>query len=69
VETAKKRKDLLQAGQLLEILMEDDPDSVAQAYQDLKGRGQKWNSLFEGGLASLDNTGVRESALTFFGLE
>ncbi|WP_285907728.1 GSU2403 family nucleotidyltransferase fold protein [Pseudodesulfovibrio pelocollis] len=68
VETAKKRKDLLQAEQLLILLMQDAPDSLAEAHQDLKGRGPKWNALFEAGLASLDKAGVRDSALELFGL-
>lgn len=69
VETAKKRKDLLQARQLLEILMEDAPDTLVEAHEDLKGRGPKWNALFEAGLASLDNADVRDSALGLFGLD
>ena len=67
IETAKRRKDLLQAQQLIEILMEDDPDVLIEAYEDLKQRGPKWNTYFKDGLNALDNTPIKQSALNFFG--
>jgi hypothetical protein len=66
IETAKRRKDLLQAQQLIEILMEDDPDTLFEAYEDLKQRGPKWNKYFQGGLNSLDNSAIKQAALSFF---
>jgi hypothetical protein len=54
VETAKKRKDLLQAQQLIELLTEDDPGALREAYKDLKSRGPKWNAYFKAGVESLD---------------
>ena len=53
IETAKKRKDLLQAQQLIELLLEDDPDALRSAYKDLKGRGPKWNAYFRDGIEAL----------------
>ena len=61
IETAKKRKDLLQAQQLIELLMEDDPEALRRARNDLKGRGQKWNTYFEEGLLALGNMGIKEA--------
>lgn len=66
IETAKKRKDLLQAQQLIELLMEDDPDSLIDAHKDLSSRGPKWNKYFESALKSLDNTAIKEPILDFF---
>ena len=53
IEAAKKRKDLLQAQQLIELLMEDDRDALRKAYEDLKGRGPKWNTYFKDGIEAL----------------
>lgn len=55
IEAAKRRKDLLQARQLLEIAIEDDPSFLASAYQDLAGRGPKWNRYFTKGLSALND--------------
>lgn len=65
IETAKRRKDLLQAQQLIEILMEDDPDALLEAHEDLKQRGPSWNKYFRGGLSSLDNSPTKQAALSF----
>lgn len=66
IEVARKRKDLLQAQQLIELLMEDDPDSLEDAYRDLRSRGPKWNKAFEAGLNALDPGKVKNEALEFF---
>lgn len=66
IETAKRRKDLLQAQQLIEILMEDDPDALLEAHEDLKQRGPNWNKYFRGGLNSLDSSATKQAALSFF---
>jgi len=63
IEAAKKRKDLLQAQQLIELLLENDPDSLRSAYDDLKGRGPKWNAYFKAGSQTLsvgDKQGLAE---------
>ena len=41
-EQAKARKDLAQAGQLLALLLDQDPESVETACQDLAVRGTGW---------------------------
>lgn len=61
IEAAKKRKDLLQAQQLIDLLIEDEPDALRKAYEDLKGRGPKWNTYFKEGLGALDNMGIKKS--------
>jgi len=60
IEAAKKRKDLLQAQQLIELLMEDDPDALRKAYEDLKGRGPKWNTYFKEGVGTLGNMEIKK---------
>ena len=60
IEAAKKRKDLLQAQQLIDLLMEDDPDALRKAYEDLKGRGPKWNTYFKEGVGALGNIGIKQ---------
>lgn len=40
----KARKDLAQAGILIEALLEDRPEDLADAWDDLKERGKKWQS-------------------------
>ncbi len=60
IEAAKKRKDLLQAQQLIELLLEDDPDALRSAYKDLKGRGPKWNAYFKDGAGALGNVAIKQ---------
>jgi hypothetical protein len=69
IEAAKKRKDLLQARQLLDLLLEDDPDSLRSAYKDLSGRGQKWRAYFKKGLGALGDTGINEGLAEICGEE
>jgi hypothetical protein len=57
----QKRKDLLQAQQLIELLMEDDPDALRSAYKDLKGRWLKWNTYFKDGIRAFLNLKIRQS--------
>jgi len=40
----KAQKDLAQAQTLLEVLLEDRPDDVKDAWADLVDRGRKWKS-------------------------
>lgn len=60
IEAAKKRKDLLQAQQLIELLLEDDLDALRSAYKDLKGRGPKWNTYFKDGAGALGNVAIKQ---------
>nr|WP_321509892.1 GSU2403 family nucleotidyltransferase fold protein [uncultured Hyphomonas sp.] len=44
-ESLKARKDLLQAELLIEILSEDRPADLADAYSDAMSRGPRWREL------------------------
>ena len=44
-ESLKARKDLLQAELLIEILSEDRPQDLAEAYSDAMSRGPRWREL------------------------
>ena len=46
-DSLKSRKDLLQAEILLQILTEDRPFDVAEAYRDAMSRGPRWKGLLE----------------------
>jgi hypothetical protein len=58
----KSRKDRLQAETLLDVLLEDRPDDVRAAWDDLAGRGSGWTKRALRSLAQLD-AGVRERLL------
>ena len=60
IEAAKKRKDLLQAQKLIELLVEDDPEALREAYKDLTSRGPTWNMYFTEGIMMLDKN-VKQS--------
>lgn len=53
VEQAKVRKDLAQAGALLEVLVEERPHDVKEALADLMARGKGWRTRLEAGLGRL----------------
>ena len=44
VDQAKGLKDLAQAEFLIDVLAEDRPDDLAEAYRDAMGRGEKWEA-------------------------
>jgi hypothetical protein len=50
-ESLKARKDLLQAELLIEILSEDRPADLADAYTDAMSRGPRWREHIECSLA------------------
>ena len=52
-ERAKVRKDLAQAAQLLEVLLEDRPGDVARAKDAALDRGGSWRRRIERGMADL----------------
>lgn len=60
-EAAKKRKDLLQAQQFIELLMKDDPDALRSAYKELRSRGPKWNSRLSDGLGALGSMVIKQA--------
>lgn len=41
-DNQKRDKDIAQAGFLIDVLAEDRPDELADAYQDARARGPKW---------------------------
>ncbi len=51
---AKAHKDLVQAQTLLDVLVQDRPGDVADFWEDLCGRGEKWRSLAMAGLSGMD---------------
>jgi hypothetical protein len=52
-ETGKQAKDRVQAGQLLEVLLEDRPGDVTLAAEALVARGQGWVKRVQGQLRHL----------------
>ena len=50
---AKARKDIEQAGALLQVLAADRPDELAAAWQELLGRGPAWRRTAESGRNAL----------------
>ena len=60
VNKEKARKDRLQAEQLIEVLAEDDPFALREAYAEALGRGPAWRKVLEEG-ASLLPAGAREA--------
>lgn len=62
VERAKKRKDMAQAEELLGLLLEDDPDALAAAFEALAEKGPKWRKSCLEGLARINNRKIAEIA-------
>ena len=58
-DSLKARKDLLQAEILLDILSEDRPADLAEAYRDAEARGPRWRTLIESSLNRSE--GARQS--------
>lgn len=50
----KRDKDLRQAGQVLEVLLEDRPGDIEAAWEALAGRGDGWVRRVRGSLKSLE---------------
>ncbi|MDZ7748371.1 MAG: nucleotidyltransferase domain-containing protein [Halofilum sp. (in: g-proteobacteria)] len=63
-ESAKARKDLQQAGQLLRILLEDRPGDVAQPWHAARERGKNWARRLERGRRALQDD-VRTGCATW----
>ena len=47
---AKRDKDLQQAGQLIEALVDGHPEDLKNAWEEAHGRGPKWRTLLLGGM-------------------
>lgn len=52
-ESAKARKDVQQAGQLLRVLLEDRPGDIASPWDQARGRGKNWARRLERGRSAL----------------
>jgi hypothetical protein len=52
----KRDKDLRQAGQVLEVLLEDRPGDVEVAWEALASRGDKWVRQMRGSLSGLERS-------------
>jgi hypothetical protein len=53
-QQAKAAKDLLQAGQLLQVLLEDRPGDLVLAWETLCGRGRGWLQRARASMARLE---------------
>lgn len=52
-DQAKSRKDRGQAAFLIEVLAQDRPDDLAQAYEDAQSRGPRWRERIAASLARM----------------
>ena len=52
-DSFKARKDRDQARFLVQVLAEDRPDELAEAYQDALARGPKWQARIDASLKRL----------------
>ena len=62
-DAQKARKDLLQAEFLIEVLYEDRPDELAQAYRDARSRGPRWRERLDATLARSRSVRKRLSSI------
>ena len=56
VNPEKGLKDRLQAAQLIEILAQDDPFALRDAYAEARDRGETWRDLLEQAVSLLPDT-------------
>lgn len=59
----KSRKDRAQAAFLVEVLTEDRPDDLAEAFEDACARGPRWRARIAASLARMPETAARLSTL------
>ncbi|MET0605631.1 MAG: GSU2403 family nucleotidyltransferase fold protein [Beijerinckiaceae bacterium] len=57
-DRAKRRKDLLQAKELIEAIGRDNPTALANALIDAASRGPKWKAAMRDSLAFLEPDGI-----------
>ncbi|MBD9529736.1 GSU2403 family nucleotidyltransferase fold protein [Paracoccus sp. PAR01] len=62
-DQAKSRKDRGQAAFLIEVLAEDRPDDLHEAYEDALSRGPRWRERLDASLARLPATAATLRAL------
>ena len=55
-DALKARKDRAQAAFLVEVLAEERPDELAEAWEDARGRGPRWRERLDRTLARLPET-------------
>ncbi len=55
-DQAKSRKDRGQAAFLIDVLAEDRPDDLREAYEDALSRGPRWRERLEASLARMPGT-------------
>jgi hypothetical protein len=55
-DALKARKDRAQAAFLVEVLAEERPDDLAEAWEDARGRGPRWRERLDRTLARLPET-------------
>lgn len=63
MDSLKSQKDRRQAEFLIAILLEDRPDDLAEALEDLRSRGSQWNVRLDRSLARMPETAARLNAL------
>ena len=59
----KARKDRAQAAFLIEVLAEDRPDDLAEAYDDALSRGPRWRARIAASLVRMPKAATRLTAL------
>jgi hypothetical protein len=55
----KSEKDRRQAAALIEVLAEDRPDELQEAFEDAQSRGPKWRTRIDASLARMPGTARR----------
>lgn len=55
-DQAKARKDRGQAAYLIQVLAQDRPDDLREAYEDARSRGPRWRNRIDASLAMLPET-------------
>ena len=63
-DQAKSRKDRGQAAFLIDVLAEDRPDDLREAYEDALSRGPRWRERLEASLARMPRTAEILRSLT-----
>jgi hypothetical protein len=61
-DSLKSRKDLLQAELLIDVLLQDRPGDLAEAYRDAMARGPRWRAHIEHSLKRSPKTKERINA-------
>ncbi|WP_018302829.1 nucleotidyltransferase family protein [Wenxinia marina] len=62
-DSVKARKDRAQAALLVEVLAEERPDELAEAWEDARGRGPRWRERIDRTLARMPETRARLEAV------